>query len=199
MRATRAEGEQSRLREDAEEFFIALPAHVVGEILDGELVASPRPASPHSAASFALAMELGGPFQRGRGGPGGWWFFTEPELHFGQRPDKLVPDLAGWRRERLPDALGGDEAPAHYELAPDWVCEVLSKSTQRIDKIQKMRIYAREGVRNVWHVDPIAQTLDIFRLQGSHWLLVDSVAGDERVRAEPFEAIELDIAALLGQ
>ncbi len=174
--------------------FQAAPPEMVAEILNGELHLNPRPARPHTNAASRLGALLSMPFLFGRGGPGGWVILDEPELHLGPRPDKLVPDLAGWRRERLPDALGGDEAPAHYDLAPDWVCEVLSQRTRRIDKVQKMRIYAREGVRHVWHVDPLAQTLDIFRLQGSQWLLVDSFVGEERVRAEPFEALELELA-----
>ncbi len=173
--------------------FQAAPPEMVTEILDGELHLSPRPARPHTNAASRLGALLSMPFLFGRGGPGGWVILDEPELHLGPRPDKLVPDIAGWKRERLPRAVGGEDAPAHYDLAPDWVCEVLSERTRRIDKVQKMRIYAREGARNVWHVDPIAQTLDIFRLEGRHWLLVETFAGDERVRAEPFEAVELEL------
>ncbi|MFY0570387.1 Uma2 family endonuclease [Archangium lansingense] len=176
--------------------FQAAPAEMVAEILDGELHLSPRPARPHTNVASNIGGLLLAPFKFGRGGPGGWVILYEPELHLGPRPDKLVPDLAGWRRERMPDALGGDESPAHYDLAPDWVCEVLSERTRRTDKGPKMRIYAREGVRHLWLVDPLAQTLDVFRLEGRHWLLVDSFAGEERVRAEPFEAIELELALL---
>ncbi|MFL5352835.1 Uma2 family endonuclease [Archangium sp.] len=174
--------------------FQAVPPEMVAEILDGELHVSPRPARPHTNVASNLGILLGAPFRFGRGGPGGWVLLDEPELHFGPRPDKLVPDLAGWRRERLPDAVGGEDAPAYYDLAPDWVCEVLSQSTRRIDKREKMRIYAREGVRYVWQMDPLASSLDIFRLEGKNWLLVDSFVGDESVRAEPFDAIELELA-----
>ncbi len=174
--------------------FQAAPEEMVAEILDGELHLSPRPARPHANAASGLGAILTMPFRYGRGGPGGWVIIDEPELHLGPRPDKLVPDIAGWRRERMPDALGGDGAPAHYGLAPDWACEVISESTRRRDKGPKMRIYAREGVRHLWHVDPLARTLDVFRLQGGDWLLVQSFAGEERVRAEPFEAIELELA-----
>src|SRR5690242_21407825 len=174
--------------------FQAAPEEMVAEILDGELHLSPRPARPHTNVASSLGILIGGPFRFGRGGPGGWVILYEPELHLGPRPDKLVPDLAGWRRERLPRAVGGDEAPAYYDLAPDWACEVLSERTRRRDKGQKMRIYAREGVRHVWHMDPLAQTLDVFRLIEREWLLVHSFAGGERVRAEPFEAVELELA-----
>ncbi|WP_309897351.1 Uma2 family endonuclease [Archangium sp.] len=174
--------------------FQAVPPELVAEILDGELHISPHPARPQASARSSLGALLVMPFRLGRGGPGGWVILDQPEIHLGPRPDKLVPDIAGWSRERMPDAIGGDDAPAHYDLAPDWVCEVLSDHTRRIDKVQKMRIYAREGVRHVWHVDPRARTLDIFRLQEGHWLLVNSFVGDERLHAEPFEAIELDLA-----
>ncbi|QRK13833.1 Uma2 family endonuclease [Archangium violaceum] len=169
---------------------------MVAEIIDGQLHLSPHAARPRTNVASRLGMRIGSPFMLGKGGPGGWVILYEPEIHFGPRPDKLVPDLAGWRRERLPDALGGDEAPAHYDLAPDWVCEVLSERTRHMDKGPKLRIYAREGVRHLWHVDPLARTLDVFRLEGNHWILVESFAGDQRIRAEPFEAIELELALL---
>jgi Uma2 family endonuclease len=199
LMATRRPPESESTERNApsvEAAFQAAPEEMVAEILDGELYLSPRPARPHANVASNLGGLLMAPFKFGRGGPGGWVIIDEPELHLGPRPDKLVPDLAGWRRERLPDAVGGDEAPAHYDLAPDWACEILSERTRSRDKGQKMRIYAREGVRHVWQVDPLAHTLDIFRLEGPHWLLVDSVGGEQRVRAEPFEAIELELALL---
>ena len=168
----------------------ALPPHVVGQIVDGDLVVSPRPASRHAGASSGLNAELGKPFGRGVGGPGGWIILFEPELHVvGQ---VLVPDLAGWRRERmheLPDV-------AAFELAPDWLCEVLSPSTAALDRGAKMRHYARAGVRHLWLVDPAARTLEIFRLDGDAWRLVTTEQGDVNIRAEPFDAIEIDLAAL---
>ena len=179
--------------------FQATPSELVAEILNGQLQISPHPARPTVNTVSHLSALLVSHFMLGKKGPGGWVILHWPELHLGPRPDKLVPDIAGWTRERLPRAIGGEDAPAHYDLAPDWVCEVLSDRTWRIDKVEKMRIYAREGVRNVWHVDPIAQTLDIFRLEGRHWLVVDSVAGDERVRAEPFESFELDLALVWSE
>jgi Uma2 family endonuclease len=174
--------------------FQAAPEEMVAEILDGELFLSPRPARPHANVYSRLGMLIGPPFMLGRGGPGGWVILDEPELHLGRRPDKLVPDLAGWRRERLPDAVGGDDAPAYYDLAPDWACEILSKSTRSRDQGAKMRIYAREGVRHLWHVDPVARSLDIYRLEGNQWRQVESFSGEGRVRAEPFEAIDLELA-----
>ncbi len=168
----------------------ALPEHLVGEIIDGELIVSPRPASPHAIAASRLGIEIGGPFDRGKGGPGGWITLDEPEFHFG--PQVIVPDLAGWRRERMPRI---PDVP-FFELPPDWLCEVLSPSTARVDRAKKMRHYAKVKVQHVWLVDPLATTLEVYRLDASGWLLVDTYAGDAKVRAEPFDAVELDLAGL---
>jgi len=168
---------------------LALPAHLVGQLIDGELIVHPRPSGEHALATSVLGAELGGPFGRGRGGPGGWWILDEPELHFGG--DVLVPDLAGWRKSRLPSP-----AAPFFSIAPDWICEALSPSTARIDRVTKLRIYARECVRHVWLVDPAARTLEVFGLDGAGWRLLGSFGGDDRVRAEPFEAFELELAAL---
>jgi Uma2 family endonuclease len=170
---------------------LAAPDHVVAEIIDGELMLSPRPAKPHAAATTALGEELGPPFKRGRGGPGGWILLFEPEVHLGG--DVLVPDLGGWRRERMP-VMTNDEA--YFTVAPDWVCEVLSPSTAATDRAQKLPIYAREGVTHVWLVDPLQRTLEILRRAGERWLIVGVHRGEAKVRAEPFDAIELDLAIL---
>lgn len=168
----------------------ALPAHQVGEIIGGVLYASPRPALKHARAASTLGTDLGGPFDRGRGGPGGWLILDEPELHFGG--DVLVPDLAAWRRERMPEM---PEA-AFATLAPDWLCEVLSPSTAGFDRAEKLPSYAREGVTHVWLVDPLAQTLEIVRLDGATYRMVTTCRGEAKVRAEPFDAIELELATL---
>jgi Uma2 family endonuclease len=168
----------------------SLPPNVVGEIIAGELYVSPRPAVKHTRASSRLGGELGGPFDRGRGGPGGWVLLDEPELHL--QKDVLVPDLAGWRRERMPQLPEG----VGITLAPDWVCEVLSPSTERLDRARKMAVYAREGVRHLWLVDPAPQTLEVYRLENGRWSLLDTQAGTVSVRAEPFEALALELGAL---
>lgn len=168
----------------------ALPPNMVGEIVHGVLYANPRPASPHARASSRLGGTLDGPFDRGRGGPGGWVILDEPELHLGE--DVLVPDLGGWRRQRmpvLPDA-------AFFTLAPDWVCEVLSPSTTKLDRAAKLPVYGREGVSHVWLIDPLAKTLEIYRLDGETYRLVGTHAEDAKVRAEPFDAIEIELGAL---
>jgi Uma2 family endonuclease len=170
---------------------LALPANVVGQLVLGVLHAHARPAPKHARASSALGGELEGPFNRGRGGPGGWIILDEPEVHFGQ--DVLVPDLAGWRRERMPE-LPIDKA--YLELAPDWVCEVLSPSTSGLDRGSKRSVYAKNGVKHLWFVDPDAQTLEVLELDGATYRVIDVWSGSTLVRARPFEAIELELGAL---
>jgi Uma2 family endonuclease len=169
---------------------LAAPEHMVAEVIDGELHLNPRPAAPHTVAASALGEELGPPFKRGKGGPGGWVILDEPELHL--RSDILVPDLAGWRVERMPEI--GDEA--YFTLAPDWVCEVLSPRTAKYDRTDKLGIYAREEVRWAWLVDPLLRTLEALRQDGGRRTLLGTWRDEALVRAEPFEAIELELAAL---
>jgi Uma2 family endonuclease len=175
------------------EDLLKLPDDKIGEIVDGDLYASPRPAVPHVVAHSALNSELGPPFQFGRGGPGGWWILVEPELHL--RDDTLVPDLAGWRRERLPSM---PNAPA-ITVSPDWVCEVLSPSTERLDRVRKLPAYARHLVTHAWLINPLTRTLEVFRREAQGWVLVASHADDAIVRVEPFDAVELDLLRLWGE
>jgi len=168
-----------------------VPDHLIAQIIHGQLVTLPRPAPKHVMASSSLGDELTGPFQKGRdGGPGGWWILDEPELHLG--PDILVPDLAGWRRARMPTL----PETAYFELPPDWVCEVLSPSAARMDRVDKLPIYAREGVAHAWLVDPDARTLEVLALHEGHWLLLNAYKDDDEVRAAPFDAIAFSLAAL---
>jgi Uma2 family endonuclease len=175
------------------EDLLEVPDTKVAEIVDGELYVSPRPAAPHALAASVLGADLLGAFHQGRGGPGGWWIVHEPELHFGE--DVLVPDLAGWRRERLPEF----PKKAFFTLEPDWVCEVLSPSTERLDRARKLRVYAREGIAHTWFVNPMARTFEVYRRAEDRWLLLATFADDALVRAEPFEAIELDLLPLWGE
>jgi len=162
----------------------------VAELVGGELHATPRPRPRHAEAGSAIGVFVGGPFGHGVGGPGGWWILYEPELHLGG--DVLVPDWAGWRRERMPQL----PETAYFPLAPDWVCEILSPSTASLDRGQKLAVYAREGVAHVWLLDPDARTLEVLRLEGGRWSVVSTHGGDEVVRAEPFGEIELSLGAL---
>ncbi len=170
----------------------AAPSHLIAELIHGTLVTQPRPAAPHALAASVLSVELGGPFHRGKGGgPGGWVILYEPELHL-RGGHVLVPDLAGWRRDRMPEV----PTTAAFELAPDWVCEVLSASTEATDRADKMPLYALEKVRHLWLVDPLTRTLETYRLEGERWMLLATWRDDARVRAEPFDAIELELGAL---
>ncbi len=166
------------------------PPHVVAEVLSGALHTHPRPAMRHARASSIIGGELVGPYDRGYGGPGGWWIVDEPELHLGD--DIVVPDLAGWRRETMPEYPDA----AYCEIAPDWVCEVLSPSTQRLDRNEKRSLYAREGVSHLWFVDPDAKTLEAFALREGRWVLLATLADDAPVSQPPFDAITFPLDAL---
>jgi Uma2 family endonuclease len=161
---------------------LAAPAHVVAEIVDGVLHMHSRPAAAHARASSTLGGQLGGPFDRGRGGPGGWITLDGAELHLAE--DIVVPDLAGWRRERMPRL---PMEAAYFTLAPDWLCEVISPSTQAFDRAEKMDVYAREGVRHAWLIDLLARMLEVWRGEGGKWLRIGTWTGD---------AIELELGAL---
>ena len=166
------------------------PEGVIAEIIDGELVTQPRPTPRHNAAAGNLASELSGPFQKGRGGPGGWVFLFETEVKFGD--DILVPDVSGWRSERLiayPDTN-------YLTIRPDWVCEVLSRSTEVRDRTAKRRIYAEAGVPYLWLIDPRQQLLEAFALSAGQWTLIGTWRSAESVRAAPFDAISFSLADL---
>ena len=169
---------------------LAVPDHLVAEILNGDLYATPRPALPHARAASVLGASVTGPFDRGIGGPGGWWILFEPEVHLAE--DIVVPDLAGWRRERLPEI----PAAAFLTMAPDWVSEIISPATETIDRVKKLAIYARESVRHVWLINPISRTLEVLQLEGERWVLLATREGSDVVKAAPFEAVDLDLAAL---
>ena len=174
----------------------ALPANLVGQILYGVLHAHPRPSPRHLRASSELGFELIGPFGRGRGGPGGWIILDEAELHLGIEPERhvIVPDLAGWRLERMPELP--DEA--HFKLPPDWVCEILSPSTARIDRTDKLAIYAEFGVGHAWYVDPAAKTLEVLALNNGRWTILSTHKDNDPISAPPFEAHTWELGVLWG-
>jgi Uma2 family endonuclease len=167
-----------------------LPPNRVGQIVHGMLYSHPRPAPKHALSSSALGGKLFPRFHMGDGGPGGWWVLFEPELHLGN--DVLVPDLAGWRRERMP-AL---PETAWFDLAPDWVCEILSPGTARLDRIEKMPIYAADGVKHLWLIDPELRMLEAYENQQGRWTLIASHADQEVVRVAPFDAAVLELGWL---
>lgn len=173
------------------EDLLRVPDHLVAEILEGELVTTPRPAARHANTAFRLSAIIGAPFGEGRGGPGGWTFLIEPELHL--HDDIVVPDLAGWRSERLPSV---PDVP-FLTLPPDWLCEILSPSTERMDRLRKLRIYSREAVAHVWLINPIQRTLEVLRLDEGLWTVAATHGGDEdSVVVEPFGAVALELSRL---
>ncbi len=167
----------------------ALPPNVVGELLEGVLHVQPRPAAPHARAASKLGITIGGSYYRGGAqGPGGWIILDEPELHLGD--DVIVPDLAGWRRTRMPEEPEG----AFITLAPDWVCEVASPATERVDRLVKRGLYARAGVGHLWHVLPLEEVIEVLRLEGGRWVVAATVGPGEAVGIEPFDAVPIDLA-----
>lgn len=168
----------------------AAPPNMVAELIGGQLVTMPRPTPRNVNAGSGLVDALRGPFHRGKGGPGGWWIIAEPEIHLGE--DVVVPDLAGWRRERMPEL----PTVAFFPMAPDWICEVLSPSTEGYDRGPKSNIYARHGVKHYWLCDPNQKLLEAFDLVGDKWLLQRTYRDGDAVAMPPFDAAPFELAQL---
>ena len=169
-----------------------LPENLVGEILNGELHTQPRPSGPHGNAETGMSAVLRPPFHLGKGGPGGWWILVEPEIHFVRDTQVAVPDLAGWRRERMPRLPEGHR----FEIVPDWVCEILSPGTARKDRSLKLPLYAHHGISHVWLVDPLARSLEAYELRGEQWNLLGVLHDDALVTLSPFAAVSFSLADL---
>lgn len=166
-----------------------VPGHLVAQIIHGQLITLPRPAPRHAMATSIMGGKLVPIYHEGRNGPGGWWILDEPELHLGL--DILVPDLAGWRRERMPTLPD----KAYFDLVPDWVCEVLSLSTAQMDRVDKLAIYATHGVAHAWLLDPDVETLEVLALQEGHWYLERAYKSADEVCAPPFEELSFSLAS----
>jgi Uma2 family endonuclease len=184
-----------KLRPDTVDDLLAIPEpERFHEIIDGELVRKAMPSFRHGRAQARLSSTLGGPYDRrpGRNGPGGWYFASEVEISFS--PTQVPrPDVAGWRRERLagiPDAFP-------VTVRPDWICEILSSSNPENDLFKKLVVYQRAEIPHYWILDPVAEALAVYRWTPDGYLLVAVPRGDERVRVEPFEAVELSVHTLV--
>lgn len=182
------------LKKSLYEYLRALPESVTGEILAGQLYAHPRPGGRHILAASSISAELSGPYQRGRSGPGGWWILVEPEVHLKPDIEVVVPDIVGWRKEHLPVVPESHK----FTVVPDWVCEVLSSSTESIDREIKMPLYASFGVSYLWLVHPIKHTLEAYVLEGGKWVLQAHLTGDDVVCLKPFDSIRMGLRDLLG-
>jgi len=170
----------------------ALPEGLTGEILNGQLHTQPRPIGPLARAETELSIDIGSAYGRGRGGPGGWWILVEPEIHFVTDQEVVVPDLAGWRKERMPRIPEGHR----FEVVPDWVCEILSPSTASKDREVKLPLYAHYGVAYAWLVDPKRRTLEAFALDAGAWRLLTEASGTDTIAVAPFDALGLDLSNL---
>jgi Uma2 family endonuclease len=171
------------------EELLALPEDVVGELMDGELVVTPRPPALAASAKHALSAELARATVEAAGRHG-WWIFDEAKLRLGM--NILVPDLTGWRRQRMPKR----SEKKYFELAPDWACEVLSPPTAVIDRTRKLRIYASHGLCWLWVVDPPHRTVEVLWLEGDEWVVVCAFGGDDKVHIPPFDGVEIALASL---
>lgn len=182
--------ESAKKRAVYEDLF-SIPENTTGEIINGQLIVTPRPSRKHAVVTSRLGGELIPPYDFGRGGgPGGWVILVEPEISFGE--DLLVPDMAGWKKERFPT----DEPHNWISAAPDWVCEILSPGTARLDRVEKMPLYARHGVSHAWLIDPLLKTLEVFRFEAEKWMVPGVHGGTAKVCAEPFSEIEIDLGLL---
>jgi Uma2 family endonuclease len=174
-------------REATYEDLLKVPDHLVAEIVEGELFTSPRPGLRHAEATGSLYSQLRRLFDENGGS---WWFAFEPELHLGR--DVFVPDIAGWRRERMP--VPPDVSAC--ELAPDWICETISTKTARLDRYRKLPRYAAHQIPHAWLVDPEVFGVEVYRLDRDHWTLIATHEGSPVIRAEPFEAGEINLGAM---
>lgn len=170
----------------------ALPETLVGQIINGVLHTHPRPSGPHALAASRLGADIERPYGRGKQGPGGWWIIDGPEIHFVRDSEVVVPDIAGWRKTRMPD-IPNDH---RFEVVPDWICEIFSLSSAKLDRTEKMPLYANHKVGFLWLVDPSSRTLEAYELMNRRWSMIGVFKDEENVRVNPFDEIEIDLAEL---
>lgn len=174
------------------ECLLALPENLVGEVLGARLYTETRPTGPQHLVKGGLLCSLVPPFCKTRSGSGRWQILPEPEVHFVRDTEVAVPDLAGWRRERMPE-IPKDH---RFEVVPDWVCEILSPGTEKKDRAIKLPLYARYGVAHAWLVDPLERTLEAFELREGFWVLLATLKDEDPVSMRPFDAITFSLAEL---
>jgi Uma2 family endonuclease len=168
----------------------ALPPGIVGEIIEGVLYTMTKPRMRHQRTTTRIGAGVGDPFDMGRGGPGGWWIVTEPGIELPNNTKEISPDVAGWRRERMPE-MPVDEP---IRLVPDWVCEILSKTTRRHDLLRKLPYYAKVGVPYAWIVDLEARVLTAHRLESTDWRIIGTYSDETEARIAPFDMVPLNVA-----
>ena len=165
-----------------------IPENMRGEIINGELIVTPRPSRKHGYVAATLIEEVGPPYHRGRGGPGGWIFIVEPEIILGEHI--IIPDVAGWKAERFPK----EEEQNPISAVPDWVCEIISSPKGELyDRGEKMSIYAEYGVHHAWLINPAIRSLEAYRLESGRWSRLGVFGERKKVRVEPFQEIEFDL------
>jgi Uma2 family endonuclease len=172
---------------------LELPEILIGEIIDGQLHTHPRPGGKHILISSNVGSELHGPFQKGKNGPGGWWILQEPEVHLSLDNEVAVPDLAGWRKERLPEIPESHK----FTVIPYWICEIFSPATETFDRQVKMPLYARYAIRFLWLIHPINKTLEAFHLVDTEYSLQGVYKSGDKLSIMPFQDIELKVSDLL--
>ncbi|MCY1060669.1 Uma2 family endonuclease [Nannocystis sp. SCPEA4] len=170
---------------------LAYPSEVKTEIFDGEIHTQPSPLPGHGRAQLALGRYVGGPFDGDTQDPDGWWILQEIDVRFDGH-NVVRPDVVGWRRARLPDPWG----MRPIDVVPDWICEVLSPSTEKVDRVRKQHLYARHGVPYYWLVDPAERVLEAFVLDGAQWRIAGTYDDTALARIPPFDAIELPVGRL---
>jgi Uma2 family endonuclease len=169
----------------------ALPPGIVGEIIEGVLYTMTKPRMRHQRTATRIGGKLSDPFDAGPGGPGGWWIVNEPGIELPNDTKEISPDVAGWRRERMPE-MPGDEP---IRVVPDWLCEILSPTTRRHDLLRKQPYYAKVGVPFMWLIDLDARVLTAYRLEGTAWLTVGTYSEETEARIAPFDAVPLNVAS----
>ncbi len=171
-----------------------LPPDMRAEIINGEIVQKANPSAEHADAQGGALAHLRGQYHHRSGGdkPGGWWILPEVEIELAPH-EVYRPDIAGWRRDCMPERPG-----MPVKSRPNWICEVLSPSDASNDLVKKLRVYHQSHVAHYWIIDPQNETLTVLRWTPEGYLAALTAGRTDRVRAEPFETVELPVGVLFG-